>query len=90
MATKASLSLPLLPSNHTIALPACYDIALMIFEVVMKLNARVPSSAKASKWPDLEHLLWDLDPPNPSPFCFRFRQWSKVQHSRNCVTTRLK
>ncbi len=70
MASKDFLSLPLLPSDRAIVVPACDDIAFVILQGVLKLNAHLPSSARSQSWPDLEHLLWDSNPPNPGPFSF--------------------
>ena len=83
MAAKDSLSLSLLSSNCTIVAPACNDVALVILQGILKLNAHLPSSARSQSWPDLKRLLCELDPPNPGPFHFLFRQWSKTQRSMN-------
>ena len=82
MASENSLALPLLPSDRAIVVP-CDDLALVILQGVLKLNAHLSSSARTQSFADLERLLWDMDPPNPGPFCFMFRRWSEAQRTRN-------
>ena len=83
MASKNSLALPLLPSDWIVRLSACDDLALVILQGVLKLNAHLSSSARSQSFADLERLLWDMDPPNPGPFRFMFRRWSEAQRTRN-------
>ena len=83
MASEDSLALPLLPSDRAIVVPACDDLALVILQGVLKLNAHLSSSARSQSFADLERLLWDMDPPNLGPFRFMFRRWSEAQRSRN-------
>ena len=68
----ANNTLPLLPSNHAIVVPACSDTALVILQGVLKLNAHLITSSGRAQWPDLERLLWNSDPPTPGPFCYPF------------------
>ena len=72
MASEDSLALPLLPSDRAIVVPACDDLALVILQGVLKLNAHLSSSARSQSFADLERLLWDMDPPNLGPFRFMF------------------
>ena len=83
MAANDTLSLPLLPSNRAIVVPACNDIALVILQGILRLDAHLSSSARSQSFADLERLLWDMDPPNPGPFRFMFRRWSEAQRTRN-------
>ena len=83
MASENSLALPLLPSDRAIVVPACDDLALVILQGVLKLNAHLSSSARSQSFADLERLLWDMDPPNPGPFRFMFRRWSEAQRARS-------
>jgi len=83
MASEDSLALPLLPSDRVIVVPAWDDLALVILQGVLKLNAHLSSSARTQSWADLKRLLWDMDPPNPGPFRFMFRQRSEAQRARN-------
>ena len=62
MASEDSLALPLLPSDRAIVVPACDDLALVILQGVLKLNAHLSSSARSQSFADLERLLWDMDP----------------------------
>jgi hypothetical protein len=66
--------LKLLPSGHQIVLPANTGISLHIFHGLMRARSHIPPTGR---WANLERLLWELEPPTPSPFHGSFRQWAK-------------
>ncbi len=62
MAANDTLSLPLLPSNRAIVIPACNDTALVILPGILKLNAHLVSSSGRAQWPDLEQFVLPAAP----------------------------
>jgi hypothetical protein len=77
--TPASV-LVLLPSNCTILLAANNNIGLCILQGVMLTRAYILPTKKLA---NLEHLLFDLEPPAHGSFHGRFRCWANSQCSRN-------
>jgi hypothetical protein len=69
--------LVLLPSNHAIVLTANNDIALCILQGVMLTRAHI---LPIGKWANHECLLFDPEPPAPSPFHRLFSFLADSQH----------
>ncbi len=69
--------LVLLPSYPAIFLAANINIALCILQSVMSTRAHI---LPTRKWADLEHLLFDPEPPAHGAFHGHFRCWANSKH----------